>query len=153
MKVIVKNSKVVFQTKTLPRIEHLMRDAFLDRAERILENARPNITTGDIFTQSGIHIYLYDISQLPKDATFSVKASLNYSDAGVFFYSDKPVIGVNTGIFIGKIIKNEQGLVPNVKSSIEVPSGTKWIVISGNAGPYGDVSQVYATYAGEPENP
>lgn len=153
MKIIVKNSKVVFQTKPLPRIEHQMRDAFFDRTTRILENARPNITTGNIGTQSGINIYLYDISQLPNDATFAVKTSLNYSESGVFFYSDKPVIGANSEIFIGKILKDTQGLVPNVKSSIEVPNGTKWIAISGNGGPYIDVSQIYATYAGEPENP
>ena len=153
MKIIVQNSKVVFQTKALPKIEHLMKDAFSDRTTRILENARPVITTGSTYTQSGIHMYLYDISQLPKDATFAIQAPLNYSEAGVLFYSDKPVIGDNTGIFIGKILNNEQGLVPKVKSSIEVPIETKWIAISGNGGPYREVSQVYATYAGEPENP
>lgn len=149
MKVILRNSELVFETKVLPIVEHLMRDAYNDQTNRVISNYYPVYSTGEFNSQSGIMTYLYDISQIPLDATYAVQTTLNFANAAVVFFGNKPSVG-GTNNYIGGIPK--ANLTANTKCPITVPSGTKWIAISA-MGRYPDVSKVYASYRGEPDNP
>lgn len=149
MKIIVRNSNMVFETRVLPIVEHLMNDAYNDQTNRVINGYYPVYSTGEFNSQSGINTYLYDISQIPSDATYAVQTTLNFSHAAVVFFGNKPSVG-GTNNYIGGIPKSD--LTANTKCPITVPSGTKWIAISA-MGLYANVTKVYASYRGEPDNP